>query len=171
MEVAHQTLIKRAYAIPILRQIIINKGTIYLYCDFSGHDDVKYCGLACCLVYNRAINVTAKKISFEHLGDSIYGELLAIFYSLDILGEVLNEYLPKFAVLYTDCSCITRLLLKNHTSKPLYQAIRNQITESLDNLKIRFPEVDVTVKYISKHKKNNPLHKMAHIAARKAIGK
>ena len=42
---------------------------------------------------------------------------------------------------------------------------------SLQNLKTMFPELQVRVKYIGKHKKNNLLHRMAHNAARKAIGK
>jgi len=171
MDFTFPTLIKRAYATPSLRQNIFNKGMIYLYCDYSGDDVHKDCGLACCFVYNKTIHVIAKKITFEHRGDSVYGELLAIAYSLESLGEALSEHRPKSVVLFTDCSCIARLLLRSHFTKLFYEEIRNQITTSLDELKIRFPEVEVRVKYISKHKKNNALHKMAHIAARKVIGK
>ncbi|RKP49878.1 hypothetical protein D7Z26_18795 [Cohnella endophytica] len=171
MDFTFPNLIKRAYATPSLRQNIFNKGMIFLYCDYSGDDVHKDCGLACCFVNNRTINVIAKKIAFEHQGDSVYGELLAIAYSLESLGEALSEHRPKSVVLFTDCSCIARLLSKNHFSKPYYEEIRNQITASLMELKMRFPEVEVRAKYISNHKKNNVLHKMAHIAARKVIGK
>jgi hypothetical protein len=175
MDFEHQTLIKRAYASPSLRQNILNAGIIYLYCDFSGHDEHKYCGLACCFVNNRTIKVTAKKVSFEHPGDSVYGELLAIHYSLEILGEELRDalfdHLPKFALLFTDYSRIDQLFSSNHFSKPIYEEIGNRIAVTLNDMKIRYPGVEVRVKYISKHKKNNALHKMAHIAARKTIGK
>jgi hypothetical protein len=35
----------------------------------------------------------------------------------------------------------------------------------------QFPEFQVSIKYISKHKKNNALHRLAHNAARKVIGR
>jgi hypothetical protein len=171
----HQILIERAYASPSLRQNILNASKIHLYCDFSGHDEHKFCGLACCFIHNKTIKVSAKKVSFEHLGDSVYGELLAILYSLEILGEelrgVLSEQRPKSALLLTDYSRIAKLLSSNHFSKPIYEEIRNRITLTQNDLKLKYPDVEVRVKYISKHKKNNALHKLAHIAARKSIGK
>lgn len=172
MEFTLQALIKRAYAAPCLRQNIYNKGMIHLYCDYSGHEKRTDCGIACCLVYNRTIQVSAEKIRFEPIGDSVYGELLAITYSLEILGEALTEHRPKIAIVFTDCSCIARLLSKDQFSKPSYEEITNQITVTLTKLQIRFPDVEVRVKVMnSKHKRNNALHRMAHVAARKVIGK
>lgn len=171
MDFTLNTLLKRAYATPSLRQNICNKGMIYLYCDYSGQVEQMECGVACCFVYNRSISVTAEKRLVMHAGGSNYGELLAIHYSLNVLNQALEEYRPKFAILYTDCSCIGRLLLNSSLAKPLYGEVRNDILCSLNDLRVRFPEVEVQIKYISKHKKNNALHRMAHNAARKAIGK
>ncbi|MFC5528225.1 hypothetical protein [Cohnella yongneupensis] len=174
-EKKHQSLINRAYASPSLRQNILNAGMICLYCDFSGHDEHNFCGLACCFVHNKTIKVYAKKVPFEYIGNSVYGELLAILYSLEILGEelrdVLSDHRPKIALLYTDYSRIAQLLSSIHHSKPIYEEIGNRIAITHNDLEIRYPGVEVRVKYISKHKKNNALHKMAHIAARKTIGK
>ncbi|WP_239616503.1 hypothetical protein [Cohnella mopanensis] len=164
-------LIKQAYASPSLRQNILNKGMICLYCDFSGHEKREDGGIACCLVYNRTIQVSAEKIVFEPIGDSVYGELLAIRYSLDILRRALPEHRPRIANVLTDCRYIARLLLKQKYPKPYYEEIINQIAATLDELKINYPEIAVSVRYLSKHKKNNALHKIAHIAARRAIGK
>lgn len=163
------SLIKRAYATPPLRQNIFNKGIIYLYSDYSGNLDNDY-GVACCMVYNRDIRVSAEKLLIEHSGGSNYGELLAILYSLDVLKRTLIEYEPKLAILYSDYHYISRLLFQDY-AKPIYEKVRNDIWDSLYDLKIKFPEVEVRVTYISKHKKNNALHKIAHNAARNAIGK
>lgn len=171
----HPNLIKRAYATPSLRQNILNAGMIHLYCDFSGHDERKECGIACCYVHNQTIKVSAKKVPYEHVGDSVYGECLAILYSLELLGEELrgavSEQRPKAALLLTDYSRITRLLSSNSSSKPIYEEMRNRIIAACNDLKTKYPDIEVRVKYISKHKMNNALHMLAHIAARKSIGK
>ncbi|QJD82998.1 hypothetical protein [Cohnella herbarum] len=166
-------LVKRAYATPSLRQNMMNSGMICMYSDFSGQKETNDCGIACCWVYRRNIYVDSKQVTVEQIGDSVHGELLAIVYSLEILGETLAEMetRPKIAMLYTDCSCIARLISKDSHLKPQYEEMRNQITATINGLKMFFPEISVRVKYISNHKKNNALHKIAHVAARKAIGK
>lgn len=171
MNYHNQSLIQKAYETPSLRQNILNSGMIYLYCDFSGHDEQKYGGLACCMVNAKTIQVSAEKIPFDYPGDSVYGELLAIQYSLEMLGKALSQHSAKSALLYTDYSRIARLLFSNNYTKPIYEEARNRITNSLNSLKSSYPEVGVNVKYISRHKKNNALHQMAHLAARKTIGK
>lgn len=173
MDISLHSWVKRAHATPSLRQNMKNSGMICMYSDYSGHEERNDCGLACCWVYRRNIYVDSKQVSFEQIGDSVYGELLAIIYSLEILGDALAEMetRPKIAMLYTDCSCVARLISKDRHFKPQYEEMRNQIAATIDELKMIFPEISVRVKYISNHKKNNALHKIAHIAARKAIGK
>lgn len=139
---------------------------MFLYCDYAGfvaHNDY---GVACCIVYNRTINVTSKKLLIEQDGGSNYGELLAIVYSLELLTKALEEHRPKAAIIFTDCSSITRILSKDYFPQPHLENARDEILSSLSNLNNRFPEVEVSVKYISKHKKNNHLHRIAHNASR-----
>lgn len=171
MDSTKDLLIKKAYANPGLRQNIFNKGMIFLYCDYSGFVAQNDYGVACCFVYNRTISVTGKKLVIEHDGGSNYGELLAIVYSLEILTKALTEHQPKFAVIFTDCSCIAQILSKHYFAHQHYENVRDEILASLHNLKNRYPEVEVKVKYISKHKKNNTLHRLAHNAARQAANK
>lgn len=171
MDYTKNLLIKKAYSKPSLRQNIINKGMICLYCDYSGFAAQNNYGIACCLVYNRTINVTAKKLQIEQDGGSNYGELQAIIYSLEILAEALTEHQPKIAIIFTDCSSIAKILSKPHFSHQYYEQARYEILAAMHNLKNRFPEVEVSVKYISNHKKNNDLHRLAHNAAREAASR
>ncbi|MEC0089863.1 hypothetical protein [Paenibacillus macquariensis] len=166
MDSTKDLLIKKAYATPSLRQNIFNKGTIFLYCDYAGYVVQNEFGVACCIVYNRTISVTAKKLLIEHDKGSNYGELLAIAYSLELLTKALTKHQPKVAIIFTDCSSILRILSKQHFPHHFYENVRNEILASLDHLNNMFPEVKVSVKYISKHKKNNHLHRMAHNEAR-----
>lgn len=166
MDSTKDLLIKKAYANPSLRQNILNKGMIFLYCDYAGYVSQNDYGVACCIVYNRTIHVNTKKLLIEHDRGSNYGELLAIAFSLQILTKALTEHQPKGAIIFTDCSSISRILSKQHFPHQPYENARNEILSSLDNLNNRFPEVEVSVKYIGKHKKNNHLHRIAHNASR-----
>lgn len=175
MDTTIDTLMKQAYAFPPTRANIVNKGMISLYCDYSGYVKQNAHGVACCFVYNRTINVTAKRLQLDYDRGSDYGELVAVVYSLELLTKALNEHqantMPAFAVIFTDCHCIAKILSKPYFESPYYEEVRNEMMTSLQNLKTMFPELQVRVKYIGKHKKNNLLHRMAHNAARKAIGK
>lgn len=175
MDSTMDVLIKRAYATPSLRANIVNKGKIYIYCDYSGYSEQNAHGVACCYVYNRKISVTSKQLQIESDRGSNYGELLAIVYSIEILTKALQEshenHNPKFAILLTDCNCIAKILSRKSLHKQSYERVINDILSSLNDFQIRFPEIRIIVKYISKHKKNNALHRMAHNAARKAIGR
>ncbi|WP_054028000.1 RNase H family protein [Bacillus sp. FJAT-28004] len=168
MDSTMDVLIKKAYANPGLRQNIVNKGMICLYCDYSGFVAQNNHGAGCCFVFNRTIRVTAQKIRIEHDEGSNYGELLAVIYSLEILSTALMEYQPKLAIIFTDCSQITKILSKNYFSQSHYEKARDEILASLQHLKVMYPEVEVQIKYMSKHKKNNSLHRLAHNAARQA---
>ncbi|WP_127529422.1 ribonuclease H family protein [Paenibacillus kobensis] len=171
MDPVQQTLMNRAFATPSLRQNILNRGMIYIYCDYSGHQDRKEGGVAYCFVHNRAIYVTAKKIDFEDPGDSVYGELQAILYSLEALEEAFRMHRPKGTIVFTDYSRIAKLFMASRLSNSRYEEMRNQITAAIEKLKNRFADIEITITYISKHKKNNALHQLAHNAARKVIGK
>ncbi len=141
MDYTKDLLIKKAYAKPSLRQNIVNKGMICLYCDYSGFAAQNNYGIACCFVYNRTINVTAKKLQIEQDGGSNYGELQAIVYSLEILAEALTEHQPKLAIIFTDCSSIAKILSKPYFSHPYYEHARYEILASIHHLKNRFPEL------------------------------
>ncbi|MDQ8733547.1 hypothetical protein [Paenibacillus sp. LHD-38] len=161
-------LIKKAFANPRLRQNIVNKGIIYLYCDYSGFFAQNNYAVACCFVYNRNIKVTAKRLEIESERGSNYGELLAILYSLEILSDALTEHQPKLAYIYTDFSRIEQVLSSQYFSNLHYEQVRNEIVACLNHIHRMYPLVNVKVKYIGKHKHNNSLHRMAHNASRLA---
>jgi len=161
-------LIKKAYANPRLRQNIVNKSMISLYCDYAGFVAQNKHGAACCLVFNKTIHVSAKKLDLERNMGSNYGELLAIIYSLDLLSSALGEHQPKQAMIFTDCSQIAKILSKDYFSHLHDEHAKDTILASLQHLKAAYPEIGVQIKYISKHKKNNTLHRLAHNAARQA---
>ncbi|WP_169083229.1 hypothetical protein [Paenibacillus sp. PL91] len=168
MDSIKDLLIKKAYDNPSLRQNILNKGMICLYCDYAGFIAQNVYGVACCFVYNRTVQVTAKKLLLEHDEGSNYGELLAILYSIEILTKALKEHQPKLAFIFTDCSRIDHILSRDRLPNLYYENARVEILASLHRLNMMFPEIEVKVKYMSKHKKNNPLHRLAHNAARQA---
>ncbi|OBZ16714.1 MULTISPECIES: hypothetical protein [Bacillales] len=168
MASTNHILINKAYATPSLRQNILNKGMICLYCDYSGFVSKNGFGVGCCFVHNRTIQVTARKLYLVQDEGSDYGELLAILYSLEILTRALTEHQPKHAFIFTDCSRIEHFLSRNAFLNPHYEKARSEVLASMHHLKTMFPEVRVEIKYMSKHKQNNPLHRLAHNAAREA---
>ncbi|MFB9327113.1 hypothetical protein ACFFSY_14390 [Paenibacillus aurantiacus] len=168
MDITKDPLIQKAYAIPRLRQHIVNKGTMYLYCDYAGFAERNVYGTAVCAVYNRTVRVAAKKLPIERDQGSIYGEMMAIVLSLETLADALLEHRPNNAVIYTDCSRISRLLAQDRFAHPQDEVGRNELLAALRDLHRRYPEVDVQIKYMRSHRKNNHLHRIAHNAARKA---
>lgn len=171
MDLIKDLLIKKAFASPSLRKNIVNKGTMFLYCDYAGFASRNVYGAACCTAYNRTVSVTAKKLPVERDQGSNYGEIQAIVLSLETLTAALLERQPKIAVIFTDCSRISRILAQDRFSQPHDEQGRNELLAALAHLNRFFPEVDVQIKYISKHKKNNYLHRLAHNAAREAASK
>jgi ribonuclease HI len=119
-------------------------------------------------VYNRTVSVTAKKLPVEQDQGSNYGEMMAIVLSLETITATLLERQPKIAVIYTDCSRISRILAQDRFKHPHVEQGRNELLAALANLNRLFPDVDVQIKYIGKHKKNNDFHRLAHDAAREA---
>ncbi|MDQ6417978.1 hypothetical protein RB620_00880 [Paenibacillus sp. LHD-117] len=168
MDIIKNPLIKKAYASPSLRQNIVNKGTMFLYCDYAGFASRNVYGAACCTVYNRTVNVAAKKLPVDRDLGSNYGEMLAIALGLETLIAELSERQPKIAVIFTDCSRISRILAQDRFAHPQNEQGRNELLAALADLNRLFPDVDVQIKYIGKHKHNNYLHKLAHNAAREA---
>ena len=120
----------------------MNKRMISLYCDYSGYAKQNAHGVACCFVYNRTINVTAKRLQLDYDRGSDYGELLAID-SLELLTIALSEHqadpLPAFSVIFTDCHCVRKILSIQYFEKPYYEQVSNEIMTALQNLKTMFP--------------------------------
>ncbi|WP_337102622.1 RNase H family protein [Paenibacillus sp. YIM B09110] len=168
MDAIKYKLIKKALASPSQRQNIINKGTMFLYCDYAGFVSHNDYGAACCAVYSRTVSITAKKLPIDRDQGSNYGEMQAIVLSLETLSAALLELRPKIAVIFTDCSRILRIIAQDRFAHPHDEQGRNELLAALANLNGLFPEVDVQIKYISKHKKNNYFHRLAHNAAREA---
>lgn len=168
MNVTPDLLLKKAWANPSLRPNMLNTGTMFLYCDYAGFASRNVYGAACCTVYNRSISVTAKKLTFDRDFGSNYGEMMAISLSLETLASALSEHRPKIAVIYTDCSRISRIMAQNHFTHPHDEQGRNELLAAIAQLHHRFPHVDVQIKYIRKHKRNHFLHRLAHNAAREA---
>lgn len=168
MNVMTDLQIKKAIANPRLRQNIVNKGTMFLYCDYAGFAARNVYGAACCTVYNRIISVTAKKLPIERDQGSSYGEIMAIVLSLEALTAALLEQQPKIAVIFTDYSRISRILAQDRFSHGHVEQGRNELLAALTNLNRQFPHIDVQLKYMGKHKENNDFHRLAHHAAREA---
>ncbi|MGO4543683.1 hypothetical protein AB4Z29_02720 [Paenibacillus sp. 2TAB23] len=168
MNTAWKKLIEKAYDYPSTRQRFLSKGIIYLYCDYSGFTASNNHGAACCIIHNRQLEITSTQLPIKQDEGSIYGELLAIVHSLDMLALALAKHKPKLAVIYTDCSRIQQLLASSYFPNSLYRQARDQIWSAIEQLQASFPNVDVKISYIGKHKKNNALHRLAHNAARLA---
>ncbi|MCR2807677.1 RNase H family protein [Paenibacillus soyae] len=168
MEFIQNPLLKKAYANASLRQNIVNKGTMFLYCDYAGFASRGAYGAACCAVHNREVKLAAKKLPLERDYGSIYGELTAITLGIETLASAMLNREPKVAVIYTDCSRISRILAQARFSNPHEEQGRNELLAALAQFNQRFPQVDVQIRYMSGHKKNNELHRLAHNAAREA---
>lgn len=168
MDLIKNPLIRKALTSPSLRQNFMNKGMMFLYCDYAGFTSHNAYGAACCMIYNRTVSITAKKLPIEQDKGSNYGEMMAIVLSLEALTAALLEHQPKIAVIFTDCSRISRILVQEHFAHLHDEQGRNKLLAALAKLNRLFPDVDIQIKYISKHKKNNYLHRLAHNAAREA---
>ncbi|NIK68143.1 hypothetical protein [Paenibacillus sp. BK720] len=170
MDLNNNPLVKKAYASPKLRQYLLNKGTMFVYCDYAGFALQNAYGAACCTVFNRTIRLTAKKLPISKDYGSNYGEVLAIIFSLDTLAAAYAalEHPPKIAVVYTDCIRISHLLAQRNHSQTRNELARTELSAALATFNSKCPAITLQIKYISKHKKNNDLHRLAHNAAREA---
>ncbi|MCM3626661.1 hypothetical protein M3194_04695 [Paenibacillus glycanilyticus] len=167
MDLSHNPLVSKAYASPKLRQLILNTGTMFLYCDYSGFASHNVYGAACCTVFNQTISVSATRLPITSDQGSNYGEMMAIIFSLETLAAASAslEHQPKIAVIYTDCIRISHLLSHSQLQE---KPGRQELLTALANFNRLFPDIVIQIKYISKHKKNNYLHRLAHNAARDA---
>ncbi|SFD51615.1 hypothetical protein SAMN05216378_0280 [Paenibacillus catalpae] len=163
MDLFNNLLVRKAFANPKLRQHIVNKGTMFLYCDYAGFASRNVYGAACCMVFNRTISLSAKKLPLTKDYGSNYGEMMAIKFSLETLAGALMEHQPKIAVIFTDCIRISHLLAQSHVRE---ERGREELAATLASLNLLYPDVSIQIKYMSKHKKNNHLHRLAHNAAR-----
>lgn len=168
MDYTTEPLFHKALSLPCLRQHIMNRGTAYLYCDYAGFASSNSYGAACCMVYNRTISVSAKKLPIKRDQGSIYGEMMAIVLSLETLAAAALEHQPKIAVIYTDCSRIARLLVQDYFAHLHDEEGRDTLLMALGAINEQFPDLDVQIKYMRTLKRNNYLHRLAHNAAREA---
>ncbi|SFS71983.1 hypothetical protein [Paenibacillus sp. BC26] len=174
MDSTMDALTKQAYATPAVRANLVNSGMISLYCDYSGSEQHAH-AVACTFVFNRSLRVQAKRLEYDYALGSDYGELQAIYFSLEWLARALTEEqlrpTPKSAVVFTDCQAIERLLAKAYFADVRYAVVRNDIHAILERLGTLHPDIEIRIKHMHRHKTNNALHRMAHNAARKCIGK
>ncbi|GLX66696.1 hypothetical protein [Paenibacillus glycanilyticus] len=172
MDLRHNPLVQKAYANPRLKQNIANSGTMFLYCDYAGFASQNVHGIACCTVFNHSVGLYAKRLPLISDHGSVYGELMAVLFSLETLaasaaaGEC--EHLPKIAVIYSDCSRISHLLAQEQITHAEVARGREELLAALTRINDSFPRLRVQIKYISRHKQNNYLHRLAHNAAREA---
>ncbi len=169
-EVMTESFVLRAMARPSLREKIVNAGTMSLYCDYAGFAARNAYGVACCTVYNRTVLVSMKPLMLERDPGSNYGEMMAIGLSLDAVSAALTDAdtRPSFAIVYSDCSRISRLLAQSYFADSHVEQARDEVIAKLTVLHRQFPEVNVQIRYIGRHKKNNEFHRLAHNAARGA---
>lgn len=169
-EVVKESFVLRAMARPSLREKIVNRGTMSLYCDYAGFAARNAYGVACCTVYNRTAKLDQRQMTVERDPGSSYGELMAIGLSLEALSAALAETSarPSIAIVYSDCSRISRILAQSYCADPHVEQARDELLAKVAMLNRRFPRVTVQIKYIGRHKKNNDFHRLAHHAARAA---
>ncbi|SEO94166.1 hypothetical protein [Paenibacillus sp. OV219] len=169
--------IKQAYETPSVRAHLVNSAVVSIYSDYSGAAGESIHGAGCCLVYNREMYVFGSQLLHDYERGSNYGEMLAIAFGVNRLAELLEQLtltgapLPKSAVVYSDCHSIMKLMTIPSFTKAYYEEAKQAYLTACAQLSAKFPSIGVGVKYIGKHKKGNPLHRLAHNAAREAIGK
>ncbi|AZN40998.1 hypothetical protein [Paenibacillus albus] len=169
--------LKQAYETPSVRAHLVNSTVVSIYGDYSGAAGEAVHGAGCCLAYNRSMYVSGRQLTHDYELGSNYGEMLAIAFGVKLLAELLEQLtleeaaLPKSAVVYSDCHAIMKLMSRPSFTNAYYEEARAAIIAECEQLKEKYPTIQVEVKYIGKHKKGNPLHRLAHNAARKAIGK
>lgn len=174
---SHNPYIKQAYASPSVRAHLVNSAAVSIYSDYSGAAGESVHGAGCCLVYNRSMFVSGCQLTHEYERGSNYGEMLAIAYGIQLLTEAMEQLartgarLPKQAIVFSDCHAIMKLMSQTTFTQPFYEEAKEAFTAACEQLKAKFPAIGVEVRYIGKHKQGNPLHRLAHNAARKAIGK
>lgn len=153
---------------PELRQQLMDTGTITLYSDYAGFASSRAYGAACCAVYNRSISVHACKLPLERDLGSNYGEMKAVGLCLDTLKSILTAYTAKAAVIYSDCSRITRILAQDRFAYSHDEQARDELLALLADIGLLFPQVVIDVRYIGRRKRHNSFHRIAHHAARQA---
>ena len=151
-----------------------NKSLITVFCDASCDESNNSVGLGV-IVVGMGKYIIATELKRVAIADPLFGELLAIEYSLKSLSELLES--NTFAVdnlerviIYSDCDIIKRLLSKTVSSKPLYTELIDEIIDLLQKLSTTYENTAFSVKYIGRRKKIS-YYNAAHAAARKVIGK
>ncbi|KRE94910.1 hypothetical protein ASG89_31970 [Paenibacillus sp. Soil766] len=148
-----------------------NPTEMSVYCDCSAIKGTRCAGISACFVGYGRVYVQSQKLDKKNVGKSIFSELLAVKFSLDLLPNILDRYRqwnPTRVVIYSDVEAIEDLIYKG-TSKKLY--MRREI-EEIKRLMESFSDLfDVVINYIGEQRSYNIFYNATHTASRKAIGK
>lgn len=151
-----------------------NKSLITVFCDASCDESNNSIGLGV-IVLGMGKYIIASELKQVAATDPLFGELLAVEFSLKSLSELLvsNTFAIdnlERAIIYSDCDIIKRLLSKTLSSKSLYAEIIDGIIDLLQKLSTTYENITFSVKYIGRRRKF-AYYSSAHAAARKVIGK
>lgn len=151
-----------------------NKTLITVFCDASCNDSNNSIGLGV-IVVGMGKYIITSELKRVTVPDPLFGELLAIEFSLKNLSELLEsntfaiDNLER-AIIFSDCDIIKRLLSKTLSSKSLYTELIDEIINLLQKLSDTYKNTAFSVKYIGGRRKFT-YYKAAHTAARKVVGK
>ncbi|MGO0059763.1 hypothetical protein ACTID9_07095 [Brevibacillus fluminis] len=151
-----------------------NKSLITVFCDASCDESNNSIGLGV-IVVGMKKHIIASELKQVAVPDPLFGELMAVEFSLNRLSELLES--NTFAVdnlerviIYSDCDIIKRLFSKTVSSKPLYTELIDEIIDLLQKLSTTYENTAFSVKYIGRRRKFT-YYKAAHATARKVLGK
>jgi len=156
-----------------LNQILHNSEEITIYCDCSvihGHPIV---GLSACFVGCGSTILESRKIYSVYINKTIYLEFRAVRFALENLPRILEEYKkmsfsPSRVLIYSDTQVIEDFVYNGAGKKAYMREVIAEIRSLLDSL----PEnLNVQIRYLGEHKKQNIFYKASHNSARKVIGK
>jgi hypothetical protein len=151
-----------------------NKSLITVFCDASCDESNNSIGLGV-IVVGMGKHIVASELKRVAAPDPLFGELLAIEFSIKSLSELLEsntfavDNLER-AIIYSDCDITKRLLSKTLSSKSMYTELIDEIITLLEQLSTTYEKIAFSVKYIGRRKKVSYYYS-AHAAARKVIGK
>ncbi|USG67349.1 hypothetical protein NDK47_08785 [Brevibacillus ruminantium] len=151
-----------------------NKSQITVFCDASCDASNNSIGLGV-IVVGMSKHIAVSELKQVAASDPLFGELLAIEFSIKSLSELLEsntfavDNLER-AIIYSDCDIIKRLLSKTLLSKSVYTELIDEIINLLQKLTSTYKNTAFSVKYIGARRKF-AYYKAAHAAARKVLGK
>lgn len=152
---------------------LFDNETLRVFVDASEFNYEGIFRLGVCFVGQGETNVKTKKHYNSALKtNSIYAEVAAIDYALDLLKKVMCNCLdePLRVVIYSDWVGINSLESKPELTR--HPAI-NELAEQIKKKKYQFNSItELEISYMDKGlKRYNPYYRAAHNAARKLFGK